>query len=66
MKEAILISEVKSLFAVVQGTIANLNAGGCINSEGKRSLELACKFFSTEIQNAYDSQQPQIAKEVAP
>ena len=63
MKEVILITEVRSLFAVVQGTIATLNEVGAINAEGKRSLELACKFFAQEIQSVYDRQQPQIARE---
>lgn len=57
-EEMIKISEVKSLFSVVSGTIINLNAVGAINAEGKRSLELACKFFTQEINEAYDRQQP--------
>jgi len=59
MKETMLISEVKSLFAVVHGTINALNAGGCINNEGQRSLELACKFFCQQVDEEYQRQQPQ-------
>jgi hypothetical protein len=60
-EERMKISEVKSLFAVVQGAITNLNAGGCINNEGKRSLELACKFFSQEVEAEYQRQLPREA-----
>lgn len=60
MNETMFITDVRALFAVVSGTLANLNTRGCLSTEDKRSLELACKLFTQEVDEAYNRQQAKL------